>query len=93
MHEFSREPSDLVGIVKVHESTLKKRLLEFGDTPSGALTLDEFLTVDLEEEQDPPAFIAARKKDKERLKKVFKMTYQNIVQNCYISNFEFIFSL
>ncbi|XP_077299889.1 brf RNA polymerase III subunit [Arctopsyche grandis] len=69
LHEMNREPADLVRIVKVHESTLRKRLVEFGDTPSGALTLDEFLTVDLEEEQDPPAFIAARKKDKERLKK------------------------
>ncbi|KMQ93424.1 transcription factor iiib 90 kda subunit [Lasius niger] len=42
------------------------RLMEFGDTPSSALTLDEFETVDLEEE-DPPAFKAARKKDRERL--------------------------
>lgn len=46
------------------------RLIEFGDTPSSALTLDEFMTVDLEEEQDPPSFKAARKKDKERLQKV-----------------------
>lgn len=43
--------------------------MEFGDTPSSALTLDEFMTVDLEEEQDPPSFKAARKKDKERLQK------------------------
>lgn len=28
------------------------------------------MTVDLEEEQDPPAFLAARKRDKERLQKV-----------------------
>lgn len=45
------------------------RLMEFGDTPSSALTLDEFETVDLEEE-DPPAFKAARKKDRERLQRV-----------------------
>lgn len=49
------------------------RLIEFGDTPSSALTLEEFMTVDLEEEQDPPAFKAARKKDRERLQKVCKM--------------------
>lgn len=48
------------------------RLIEFGDTPSSALTLDEFMTVDLEEEQDPPSFKAARKKDKERLQKVHR---------------------
>lgn len=70
LHDFSRTPADLVRIVKVHESTLRKRMLEFGDTPSSALTLDEFMTVDLEEEQDPPAFRAARKRDKERLQKV-----------------------
>jgi transcription factor IIIB subunit 2 len=46
------------------------RLIEFGETPSSSLTLDEFMTVDLEEEQDPPSFKAARKKDRERLQKV-----------------------
>lgn len=66
LHEFNRSPTDVIKIVKVHESTLRKRLMEFGDTPSSALTLDEFETVDLEEE-DPPAFKAARKKDRERL--------------------------
>lgn len=70
MHNFSRAPADVVRIVKVHETTLRKRLMEFGDTPSSALTLDEFMTVDLEAEQDPPAFKAARKKDKERLAKL-----------------------
>ncbi|XP_063985755.1 transcription factor IIIB 90 kDa subunit [Diachasmimorpha longicaudata] len=70
LHEFNRTPNDIIKIVKVHESTLRKRLIEFGDTPSSALTLDEFMTVDLEEEQDPPAFKAARKKDRERLQKL-----------------------
>ncbi|XP_034950050.1 transcription factor IIIB 90 kDa subunit [Chelonus insularis] len=70
LHEFNRTPGDIIKIVKVHESTLRKRLIEFGDTPSSALTLDEFMTVDLEEEQDPPAFKAARKKDRERLQKL-----------------------
>lgn len=93
LHEFNRSTSDIVKIVRVHESTVRKRytifslfvcnfvivrfffsfisrLVEFGDTPSSALTLDEFMTVDLEEEQDPPSFKAARKKDKERLQKV-----------------------
>lgn len=70
MHEYSRTPNDIVRIVKIHESTLRKRLIEFGETPSSALTLDEFMTVDLEAEQDPPAFKAARKKDKERFQKL-----------------------
>ncbi|XP_076296252.1 brf RNA polymerase III subunit [Lasioglossum baleicum] len=70
LHEFNRSPADIIKIVKVHETTLRKRLIEFGDTPSSALTLEEFMTVDLEEEQDPPAFKAARKKDRERLQRL-----------------------
>ncbi|XP_015593617.1 transcription factor IIIB 90 kDa subunit isoform X2 [Cephus cinctus] len=73
LHEFNRSPSDIIKIVKVHESTLRKRLIEFGDTPSSALTLEEFMTVDLEEEQDPPAFKVARRKDRERLQKLENM--------------------
>ncbi|KAJ2953182.1 hypothetical protein O0L34_g756 [Tuta absoluta] len=72
LHNFSRTPSDVIRIVKVHETTLRKRLMEFGETPSSALTLEEFMTVDLEEEQDPPAFRAARKRDKERLQKLME---------------------
>nr|XP_036212851.1 transcription factor IIIB 90 kDa subunit [Bactrocera oleae] len=70
MHEFSRTILDIVGIVKIHESTVRKRLIEFADTPSSALTLDEFMSVDLEAEQDPPAFKAARKKDRDRIKDI-----------------------
>jgi transcription factor IIIB subunit 2 len=69
-HEFSHTVSDIIKIVKVHKSTVRKRLLEFGETPSSSLTLDEFMTIDLEEEQDPPSFKAARKKDRERLRKI-----------------------
>lgn len=71
MHDFNRKPNDIVRVVKIHESTLRKRLLEFGETPSSALTIDEFMTIDLEAEADPPAFKMARKKDKERLQKVW----------------------
>lgn len=70
MHDFGRTPHDIIRIVKIHESTLRKRLLEFGETPSSVLTIDEFMTVDLEAEQDPPAFKAARKKDKELIQRV-----------------------
>lgn len=69
MHEYSRTVADIVKIVKIHESTIRKRLSEFADTPSSALTLEEFMAVDLEAEQDPPAFKVARKKDRERLQK------------------------
>uniref|UniRef100_T1IIE8 Cyclin-like domain-containing protein n=1 Tax=Strigamia maritima TaxID=126957 RepID=T1IIE8_STRMM len=64
MHNFCRTTKDIIKIVKVCETTLKKRLTEFGETPSSHLTLDEFMTIDLSEEQDPPAFKAARLKAK-----------------------------
>ncbi|CAG9765683.1 unnamed protein product [Ceutorhynchus assimilis] len=78
LHDYNRSIADIVKIVKVHESTMRKRLLEFGDTPSSTLTLDEFMTVDLEEEQDPPSFKMARKKDKERLQKLIEEDADNI---------------
>ncbi|KAK4885158.1 hypothetical protein RN001_001429 [Aquatica leii] len=80
LHNFNRTTVDIVKIVKIHESTLRKRLMEFGDTPSSALTLDEFMTVDLEEEQDPPSFKAARKKDKERLQKLMEEEADHITE-------------
>jgi transcription factor IIIB subunit 2 len=70
LYNFNRSVSDVIKVVKVHESTLRKRLNEFGETPTSLLTLDEFMNVDLDamtEEQDPPSFKAARKRDKERL--------------------------
>ncbi|XP_030369291.1 transcription factor IIIB 90 kDa subunit isoform X2 [Scaptodrosophila lebanonensis] len=76
MHDFNRTIVDIVGVVKIHESTLRKRLSEFAETPSSGLTLEEFMTVDLEREQDPPSFKAARKKDRERIKDIgeFELT-------------------
>ncbi|CAN8000666.1 unnamed protein product [Ixodes hexagonus] len=64
LHDFNRTIKDLVRVVKVCETTIRKRLTEFGDTPSSRLTLDEFMSIDLEEEQDPPCFKAARRKQK-----------------------------
>ena len=48
MHNFNRSVSDVIKVVKVHESTLRKRLNEFGETPTSLLTLDEFMNVDLD---------------------------------------------
>jgi len=73
LHEFCRTVSDVIKVVKVHESTLRKRLTEFGETSASQLTLDEFMNVDLDamtEEMDPPSYKAARKKDKELLEKL-----------------------
>lgn len=40
------------------------RLTEFEDTPASQLTIDEFMTIDLEEECDPPSFTAGQRKIK-----------------------------
>ncbi|KAG8035391.1 hypothetical protein G9C98_006837 [Cotesia typhae] len=61
MHDFSRTVGDIIKVVKIHESTLRKRLLEFGDTSASALTLDDFESIDFAEEEDPPVFKAPRK--------------------------------
>ena len=73
LHAFHRSVHDVIKVVKVHESTLRKRLNEFGETPVSQLSLDEFANVDLDamtEEQDPPSFKAARKRDRDRLLQV-----------------------
>jgi len=70
MHGFNRSVTDIIKEVKVHENTVRKRLMEFGETPTSFLTLKEFMTVDLEEEQDPPCFRNSRKKDREKLNKL-----------------------
>lgn len=50
-------------------------MVEFGETPSSSLTLDEFMNVDLEEEQDPPSYKTARVKDRERTERLQKVYY------------------
>ena len=70
LHDFSRSLTDIVTIVKLHESTVRKRLNEFGETFVSDLTISEFMTADLEAmeyEQDPPSFTRARLEDKKRL--------------------------
>ncbi|XKL63690.1 hypothetical protein PGB90_006054 [Kerria lacca] len=43
-HKIPKKLKDIVNIVHIQEVTLRKRLMEFGDTPSSSLTTDEFLT-------------------------------------------------
>ncbi|XP_076872984.1 transcription factor IIIB 90 kDa subunit isoform X3 [Brachyhypopomus gauderio] len=62
MHEFRRTVKEVIGVVKVCEATLRKRLTEFEETPTSQLTIDEFMRVDLDEECDPPSFVAGQKK-------------------------------
>jgi len=71
MNNFRRSVEEIVQVVKIADTTLKKRLDEFKRTPSGRLTLADFRRVWLEEEQDPPAFTKGNEKEeRERQKKV-----------------------
>ncbi|KAJ7714059.1 BRF1-domain-containing protein [Mycena metata] len=56
MNNFRRSVEEIVQVVKIADTTLKKRLDEFKNTPSGALTLADFRSVWLDEEVDPPAY-------------------------------------
>ncbi|CAN9508005.1 unnamed protein product [Ophioblennius macclurei] len=67
MHKFRRSVKDVISVVKVCQTTLRKRLTEFEDTPTSQLTIDEFMKVDLEQECDPPSFTAAQQKAKMQL--------------------------
>ena len=67
LHDVYCSVKDIISVVKVCEATIRKRLSEFGDTPTSRLTLDEFMSVDLEGEEDPPCFKAARKKKLQEL--------------------------
>ncbi|XP_034531273.1 transcription factor IIIB 90 kDa subunit-like [Notolabrus celidotus] len=64
MHEFRRTIKEIVSVVKVCETTLRKRLNEFEDTPTSQLTIEEFMKVDLDQECDPPCFTAGLMKNK-----------------------------
>lgn len=69
MNNFRRSIAEVVQVVKIADVTLRKRLGEFRDTPSGGLTVADFRTLWLDETADPPAFLRSQnkeKKDRER---------------------------
>ncbi|OTF81975.1 transcription factor IIIB 90 kDa subunit-like protein [Euroglyphus maynei] len=72
---------DIISIAKVCESTIRKRINEFIETPASLLTYKEFMVNDLNEEEDPPAFkITTTLNDdiEANLKKAEK--YQDIIE-------------
>lgn len=69
MNNFRRSVEEIVQVVKIADTTLKKRLEEFKKTPSGALTLADFRTVWLDEEMDPPAFTKGREREEREKEK------------------------
>ncbi|CAL8092322.1 unnamed protein product [Calicophoron daubneyi] len=60
IHEFNRTEEDVARIARISQQTARKRLEEFSRTPTSALSIEAFFTVDYEEEQDPPAFEASK---------------------------------
>ncbi|XP_051942125.1 BRF1 RNA polymerase III transcription initiation factor subunit a [Hippocampus zosterae] len=64
LHDFRRTTKEIIDVVKVCDSTLRKRLVEFSDTPTSLLTVEEFMKVDLDQECDPPCFTAGLRKKK-----------------------------
>ncbi len=57
---------EIVQVVRICDITIRKRLSEFEETKSSTLTAEEFDTIDLEEECDPPAFTRGRKIAKQK---------------------------
>ena len=72
MNNFRRSVEEIVQVVKIADTTLRKRLDEFRRTPSGKLTLADFRRVWLEEEQDPPAFTKGNEKEEREQQKKSK---------------------
>jgi transcription factor IIIB 90 kDa subunit len=63
MNNFRRSVEEIVQVVKIADSTVRKRLEEFKGTRSGELTVADFRSVWLEEEMDPPAFIKGKERE------------------------------
>jgi len=59
-HGFSRHHQDVSRILRVCGLTVTNRVKEFEQTPSATLTLEQFNTVELEAEADPPVFTRNR---------------------------------
>ena len=82
MHNFSRSVAELVKVVSVCDSTLRKRLEEFENTPSCELTLENFENIYLEDAQNPPSFRTAasqKQSEAERLQ-IQNMHYLSLTQ-------------
>lgn len=56
MNNFRRSIAEIVQVVKIGDTTLKKRIEEFKMLPSASLSVQDFRSVVLEQDVDPPAF-------------------------------------
>lgn len=63
MNNFRRSVEEIVQVVKIADTTLKKRVEEFRRSSSANLSVADFRSVWLEETMDPPAFTRGREKE------------------------------
>ena len=56
-HGFDKHVSDMAEVFRVAISTLRRRLVEFQQTPAAQLTVEQFHIYDAAVELDPPAYI------------------------------------
>ncbi|OAG31886.1 transcription factor IIIB 9 kDa subunit [Nematocida displodere] len=54
IHNTERSLEEVAGVVKVCEATINKRLTELKETATASLSINEFNTIWLEKEEDPP---------------------------------------
>lgn len=59
-HGFTKHHQDVTRILRVCGMTVHQRIKDFENTPSANLTLDQFISIDLETEADPPRFTSNR---------------------------------
>ncbi|KAJ2125863.1 transcription factor TFIIIB subunit brf1 [Coemansia sp. RSA 720] len=56
LHNFRRTQREIIQVVKIADTTLRRRLDELRLTPSGNLSVSDFRGLWLEQSADPPAF-------------------------------------
>jgi transcription factor IIIB subunit 2 len=59
-HGFTKQHQDVTKVLRVCGMTVHQRVKDFENTPSANLTLDQFISIDLEIEADPPRFTTNR---------------------------------
>ncbi|EJU01279.1 hypothetical protein DACRYDRAFT_107836 [Dacryopinax primogenitus] len=74
MNNYRRSVLEIVQVVKIADTTLKKRLVEFGKTPSASFSLDEFRHKWLDVEQNPPSFTKGQEKEERAQAKLLKQS-------------------
>ena len=94
LHNFNRSVREVARVVKLSKGTIRKRLVDFKDTPSSRLTIEEFLKIDLEQEHDPPSYAEAKRRTKQQVRPVESrsgrsQTHEHCNQYFGLANFDY----